>query len=164
MQELKLIAATYKDTDTISELAKLIWNQHYPEIISQQQIDYMLDLMYSKQSLSEQMQAKGHLFFLIQSGTSNLGFISVNPLGNHQWFLNKFYINQNNASKGLGGKSFRLLLDTITPNKMSLTVNRKNYKSINFYFKLGFKIEEVADFDIGNGYVMNDFVMVWNRS
>jgi hypothetical protein len=40
-------------------------------------------------------------------------------------------------------------------------VNRQNYKAINFYFKLGFKIQTVADFDIGNGYVMNDFVMVF---
>lgn len=164
MQELKLIAATYKDTDTISELAKLIWNQHYPEIISQQQIDYMLNLMYSKESLSEQMLTKGHLFFLIQSGTTNLGFISVNPTGNNQWFLNKFYINQTHSAKGIGGKSFELILEMIKPHKISLTVNRKNYTSINFYFKQGFKIEQVADFDIGNGYVMNDFVMVWNKS
>lgn len=163
MQELKLIAATYKDTDTISELAKLVWNQHYPEIISQQQIDYMLDLMYSRQSLTEQMQTKGHLFFLIQSGTNNLGFISMSPTANNQWFLNKFYINQNNAAKGIGGKAFHLILEKFSPHKISLTVNRKNYKSINFYFKLGFKIEQVADFDIGNGYVMNDFVMVWNK-
>jgi RimJ/RimL family protein N-acetyltransferase len=42
-----------------------------------------------------------------------------------------------------------------------LTVNRKNFKSINFYFKLGFKIESVEDFDIGNNYFMNDFVMKW---
>lgn len=94
MQELKLIAATHKDTDTISELAKLIWNQHYPEIISQQQIDYMLNLMYSKESLSEQMLTKGHLFFLIQSGTTNLGFISVNPTGNNHGFSINFTLTK----------------------------------------------------------------------
>jgi ribosomal protein S18 acetylase RimI-like enzyme len=47
------------------------------------------------------------------------------------------------------------------PKTIRLTVNRQNFKSINFYFKLGFKIEKVADFDIGNGYFMNDFVMLW---
>jgi ribosomal protein S18 acetylase RimI-like enzyme len=41
----------------------------------------------------------------------------------------------------------------------SLTVNRQNFKAINFYFKNGFVIDEVADFEIGNGFVMNDFVM-----
>jgi hypothetical protein len=46
---------------------------------------------------------------------------------------------------------------------MRLTVNRQNYKSINFYFKIGFRIEKCADFPIGNGFVMNDFVMVWRK-
>jgi hypothetical protein len=41
-----------------------------------------------------------------------------------------------------------------------LTVNRKNYKAINFYFKNGFTIKEIADFDIGNGFFMNDFIMI----
>jgi RimJ/RimL family protein N-acetyltransferase len=46
------------------------------------------------------------------------------------------------------------------PDIIKLTVNRQNFKSINFYFKNGFKIEKVEDFDIGNGYWMNDFIMV----
>jgi RimJ/RimL family protein N-acetyltransferase len=45
------------------------------------------------------------------------------------------------------------------PVIIRLTVNRQNFKSINFYFKNGFVIEKVADFDIGGGYIMNDFVM-----
>ncbi len=161
MQEVKLIPATYKDSETISELAKLIWNQHYPAIISRRQIDYMLALMYSKTSLSEQMNEKGHLFFFVSEAGNNLGFISVNKQNENDWFLNKFYIDQTRASKGLGSKAFEELKRLIQPSKITLTVNRQNFKSINFYFKLGFKIEQVADFDIGEGYVMNDFVMVW---
>ena len=45
-----------------------------------------------------------------------------------------------------------------------LTVNRKNFKAINFYFKQGFIIEEVKDFDIGNNYEMNDFIMLYKRN
>jgi ribosomal protein S18 acetylase RimI-like enzyme len=41
-----------------------------------------------------------------------------------------------------------------------LNVNRQNYKSINFYFKLGFKIEKVVDIDLDKGYQMNDFIML----
>lgn len=164
MQDVKLIPATYKDSETISELAELIWNQHYPAIISRQQIDYMLALMYSKTSLSEQMNDKGHLFFFVSEAETNLGFISVNKQNENTWFLNKFYINQERASKGIGSRAFEELKKRIQPSKMTLTVNRQNFKSINFYFKQGFKIEEVADFDIGNGYVMNDFVMTWQNT
>ena len=49
------------------------------------------------------------------------------------------------------------------PQTIRLQVNRMNYKAINFYFKHGFVIEKVADFDIGDGYFMNDFVMIWRR-
>jgi len=161
MQDIKLIPASSKDIKTISDLAALIWKQHYPSIISHRQIDYMLGLMYSAAALKEQMEAKGHLFFLIEVQSAYTGFISVNREEENNWFMNKFYINQEVAAKGIGAKAFGLLKKTIQPDKMTLTVNRQNFKSINFYFKNGFKIEKVADFDIGNGYVMNDFVMTW---
>mgnify|MGYP000869406540 FL=1 len=163
MQELKLKRATYKDIGTISKLAGLIWNQHYPSIIGQKQIDYMLDLMYSPKSLKEQIQIKKHNFFLIEIDSSVVGFISVNSKKKGEWFLNKFYINQLKAKKGIGSKVFDLLLELTNPKKITLTVNRQNYKSINFYFKKGFKIEKVADFEIGKNYVMNDFVMAWRK-
>lgn len=162
MPGLKLIAAQQKDIPLIAQLANVIWNQHYPDIISREQISYMLNMMYSDASLAEQMNSKQHRFFLIEDAGKAIGFISVHREQNDDWFLNKFYINQQVAAKGLGGKAFEALKHTIAPNKLTLTVNRQNFKSINFYFKNGFKIERVADFDIGNGYVMNDFVMVWN--
>ena len=162
MKEIKLIPAGKGDINAISGLAQKIWNQYYPAIISQQQIDYMLDKMYSQESLKEQMSKKGHLFYFISHNKDNLGFISVNRESGNGWFINKFYIDQTQAHKGIGTSAFQLLLQLIQPSKISLTVNRQNFLSINFYFKNGFKIEKVADFDIGNGYVMNDFVMLWH--
>jgi ribosomal protein S18 acetylase RimI-like enzyme len=163
MQDLKLIAANQNDIKKISELAAIIWNQHYPGIIGQNQLDYMLNLMYSPQSLSEQLISKRHIFYLINSDAESLGFISVNEEKKGEWFLNKFYINQTKAAKGIGTRAFGQLVKIIKPNKITLTVNRQNYKSINFYFKLGFVIEKVANFDIGNGFTMDDFVMSWAR-
>jgi hypothetical protein len=85
----------------------------------------------------------------------------VNNVDGDEWFLNKFYIDQTLSAKGMGSRAFHLLMDKLQPSKVTLTVNRKNYKSINFYFKNDFMIHEVKDFDIGNGYFMEDFVMVW---
>ncbi|MBL7933837.1 MAG: GNAT family N-acetyltransferase [Bacteroidia bacterium] len=157
---MKLTEASYKDIETISKLADTIWNQHYRSIITQQQIDYMLGKMYSLNSLRDQMMNEGHRFLLIGSEEKILGFISVKPEAGSEWFLNKFYIDQTFAAKGIGSAAFDQLVKLLKPSKMTLTVNRQNYKSINFYFKKGFVIERVADFDIGEGYVMNDFVMV----
>ena len=63
--------------------------------------------------------------------------------------------------EGVGSQLFECVLSDIqAAETIELTVNRQNYKAINFYFKNGFKIKEVADFDIGNGYFMNDFIMI----
>ena len=78
-----------------------------------------------------------------------------------RFFIQKFYLDQTLAGKGSGTEAHNELVKLLQPSLMRLTVNRQNFKSINFYFKNGFKIESVADFDIGNGYVMDDFVMVW---
>jgi GNAT superfamily N-acetyltransferase len=163
MQSLKLRYAEGGDIPLISALARKIWMQYYPAIISLQQIDYMLGKMYSAESLKEQMESKGDLFILVYFEDRPEGFISVNERSQGEFFLSKFYVNQEMARKGIGAEAFSQLVRMLTPVSFSLTVNRRNYKSINFYFKLGFVIREIADFDIGEGYEMNDFVMSWQR-
>ena len=160
--EIKLIQASEGDLDTIAKLAKKIWNQYYTAIISQEQIDYMLTNMYSLDSLRSQINEKKHQFYFISSQNEAIGFISVHQESSSAWFINKFYIDQRIAKKGIGTAAFQQLIQLIRAQKISLTVNRQNFKSINFYFKNGFKIDHAADFDIGNGFVMNDFVMVWH--
>ena len=161
MQPLTLHEAKERDIPVITELAHVIWQQHYPDIISQEQIDYMLMMMYSAESLKEQMQQKLHRFFLIHLGDDCIGFMSLHEVDQHEWFLNKFYIKREKSAKGIGSEALQQIIQKLGAKKMRLTVNRQNFKSINFYFKNGFVIERVADFDIGNGYVMNDFVMLW---
>ena len=161
MQDVKLKEADITDIDRITELAKLVWNQHYPAIIGQDQVDYMLAMMYSKTSLEEQMKGKGHRFFFVLMDGKEVGFISMNRVSGDDWFLNKFYIDQNVGAKGIGTMAFGSITEILHPTKITLTVNRGNFKTINFYFKLGFTIDHCAQFDIGKGYVMDDFVMVW---
>jgi diamine N-acetyltransferase len=163
MEMLNLIPTNETEISIINELAQTIWWQHYPAIISETQISYMLNKMYSQESLLQQIREKKHQFYFIENNNERIGFISVHEESPKAWFINKFYINQTKAAKGIGTKAFRQLLTHIRPKTIRLTVNRQNYKSVNFYFKNGFIIEKVADFDIGNGYVMNDFVMFWDK-
>ncbi len=160
---VKLIKAQTGDIPLIAELADMIWHQHYTGFINIEQINYMLKLMYSYESLQEQMMQKKHAFYLIEQNSKKIGFISVSKTDDviQGYFIHKFYLDQTLAGKGSGTLAHNELIKLLNPSRLSLTVNRQNYKSINFYFKNGFKIESVADFDIGNGYVMNDFVMVW---
>jgi RimJ/RimL family protein N-acetyltransferase len=165
MQDLSLLlkAVTETEIEKISDLAKIIWQKHYPPIIGQAQVDYMLKTMYSKESLLNQINEKGQQFYLIQNKNEWIGFVSITNENNDSWMLNKFYVLEEKAGKGNGTEIFEALKKMIKPKKIQLTVNRNNFKSINFYFKNGFKIDSVAQFDIGEGYVMDDFIMVWKK-
>jgi len=155
--------ATENDFATIENLAQKIWDKHYVPIIGAEQVNYMLKKMYSAEALIKQVQ-DGQKFHLVLNEEKETGFISVSTKDNKDFFLHKFYILQEKQNAGLGTAIFKQVFEELyKPESITLTVNRQNYKSINFYFKLGFKIEKVADFDIGNGYFMNDFVMLWQK-
>ena len=124
----------------------------------------MLDLNYSKESLEQQM-ADGQFFWWILADYKPVGFIAISGQSDGQYFIHKFYIDADFQGKGVGAAAFSLLLEQYPDaREIRLTVNRQNYKSINFYFKTGFFIEKCLDIPIGEGYVMNDFQMLYRRS
>jgi ribosomal protein S18 acetylase RimI-like enzyme len=149
-------------------MADRIWKSYYVQIITMEQIEYMLNEFYSYDSMIQQME-EGQEFYLIEEENEELGFISISKKGNRNWFIHKFYIDVDKHSKNIGSRAFQSILDLIETRdgkgetSIRLTVNRNNFQSINFYFKNGFKIEKVEDFDIGNGYYMNDFIMMYQR-
>lgn len=157
---IQITIAQEKDLETIANLAKVIWNDHYVPFIGQKQVDYMLAKIYNHQSLMEQLTVKKHVFYLIKNDEETLGFLSISSENNTDYFLHKLYIDQQKSNTGIGTDVLNILIKTINSKSLTLTVNRQNFKSINFYFKNGFKINRVEDFDIGDGYQMNDFVMV----
>ena len=148
-----------KELSELSNLAYKIWNAHYPSIIGQEQVDYMLGKFYSLESLRDQMENKKNIFIGAYMENEMAGFISYSQTGGEDYFIHKLYIKTETQRKGIGSELFRCMLENIKPKTIRLTVNRQNYKAINFYFKLGFTIEKIIDIDIKNGFVMNDFMM-----
>lgn len=159
---MQFIQATLADLDKIIVLAHKIWNDHYPEIIGQEQVDYMLKKMYDSESLKQQI-LNNDLFFIAYTNENEapIAFISIKEVENGSFFIHKFYVDTQTQRSGVGRAFFDFVVKDFNPEVIRLQVNRMNYKAINFYFKNGFTIEKVADFDIGDGYFMNDFVMIW---
>jgi predicted acetyltransferase len=159
---LTLLEVNETELNQIARLAQVTWNDHYPAIVGQQQVDYMLDKIYSHESMLDQLK-KGQKFYFIVLDGEKVGFLSLSQVisnGKAETFIHKFYILTQKQKSGLGSKVMKLIYNEYpNSNSYKLTVNRQNYKSINFYFKNGFVIDSVADFDIGNGYFMNDFIM-----
>ena len=151
--------ADMKDAKLISELADAIWRKHYPSIISIKQIDYMLGNRYSEPHIQRIMQ-NGERFFLLYDEETCSAYASIEER-KEETYLHKFYVLVDRHRSGIGQALFSHLLQFTNPSKpIRLQVNRKNIKAINFYFKHAFTIEGAQDFDIGNGFFMEDFVMV----
>ncbi len=160
MNNISLRRATEADIPLIRQLADRIWWDHYPSIISEAQIAYMLELMYSDAALRRQMDEEEQEIWLPVKNGQPLGFLAVSRKGEGNYFLHKFYLD--NREKGMGTIIFELLLARYPDlRELHLRVNRRNFKSVNFYFKVGFRIEFCIDTPFGEGYVMDDFQMVF---
>ncbi len=156
---MRLREVNEQQLDEIARLAKSIWLTHYVPIIGAKQVQYMLQKFYATDKLKEQIK-QGQTFFFIGNEDSVIGFVAISQKTEKELFINKFYLLTTSQNKGFGTNVMKLIkskystFDTIT-----LTVNRQNFTAINFYFKNGFIIADIADFDIGEGYFMNDFIM-----
>ncbi|HNR20059.1 MAG: GNAT family N-acetyltransferase [Bacteroidetes bacterium] len=159
MNDLLIRRANVSDIEEISTLASKIWWQHYASIISKEQIEYMLEKMYSPESLSEQIK-NAHIFLLALYKGAIIGYLSLYKKGDQSFFLDKLYVANSLQRKSVGGDLIREAYKIVGDGNIRLQVNRKNFKAINFYFKEDFKIEAVEDFDIGNNFEMNDFIMI----
>lgn len=156
---LHFIAATEQHIPLIVSLAQKIWREHYPSLISTEQIEYMLATRYAEDTVRHNMK-QGERYFIAYSGNTPVAYAAFEEreLDN---FLGKFYVEVSRHRKGIGKRFFNFLLTQCNAAKpFRLQVNRQNFKAVNFYFKMGFVIESVGDFDIGSGYFMNDFVMI----
>jgi ribosomal protein S18 acetylase RimI-like enzyme len=153
------------DLPTIAGLAQEIWREHYPGIISAEQIEYMLERLYARGALEAQWAA-GRRFWLATFDTAAAGYAaaSVEDAG-ETLFLNSLYVRGAARGQGLGAGLLGATAGAFpAARRIRLTVNRQNFRAINFYFKSGFVIAGLADKDIGDGYVMNDFVMTRDAS
>ncbi|MEJ7557141.1 MAG: GNAT family N-acetyltransferase [Pedobacter sp.] len=154
--------AKEKDIEIIQEIANNTWYSAYESILSMDQIEYMLDKMYSRGALISQLQ-EGHVFLIAEENEKDLGFagFSLSDPERNTYKLHKLYVLPFAHGKGIG----KLLMNevaNIAKNagavSLELNVNRNN-KAADFYQRAGFKIKETVDLDIGNGFFMNDYVM-----
>jgi diamine N-acetyltransferase len=157
--QFSIRTATLEDVPTIRALSHAIWPLVYRDMIGLDQIDYMLSWMYNEAELSKQISEYGITFIIIQ-GVSPFGFAAYGPGNNDRYKLHKLYVHPDFHGLGIGRQLvehiWKLLPTTCTG--LELQVN-KNNSSLLFYQKLGFTIEQSQVFDIGNGYVMDDYIM-----
>ena len=145
---------------SLSAIADDIWHEHFTPIIGEAQVDYMLDKFLSPDALTEQINS-GYQYYIFSFEYTFAGFAGIHK-ENGKLFLSKLYVHKDFRRKGIASYMFNQFIELCKKHnldKIWLTCNRNNTNTLNVYKHWGFKKvrEEVAD--IGNGFVMDDYIM-----
>jgi len=158
MIETKL-AKNKSNFKIIADLASKIWTEHYTPIIGSNQVEYMLKKFQSVLAIENQI-AEGYEYSTLYFDEIPVGYISIIKREN-VLFLSKIYILSSARGKGIGKFAMNFIEQKARELKLAsitLTVNKNNVNSIKAYEKMGFKNRGVQIADIGNGFVMDDFL------
>ncbi len=155
-------AATTNDIPVIQELTEKIWKPTYESILTLEQIDYMIDMMYSTASLNKQITELKHQFLVLLDDNAPIGFAAYSTTDNAGIYkLHKIYLDGSYQGKGVGKFLLQQVANQVKErgaHTLELDVNRFN-KAIHFYEKQGFSIFKEKKTDIGSGFIMDDYVM-----
>ena len=159
--------ASYDTIPEIRGMAGIVFRLTYADILSSEQMEYMMEWMYSEESLREQVDGKDKYFFVAESEGEPAGYVSFElegrlPDGRNLYHLQKLYVMPRYQHSGLGRNLFDFVKDklsTMNPDgcRVELNVNRNNI-AVGFYEHLGMVRAREGDFPIGNGYFMNDYI------
>jgi ribosomal protein S18 acetylase RimI-like enzyme len=157
---MEIIEANLSHLKIISDLAEKIWWPTYQSVISDKQIAFMLEQMYSEKALESQFK-EGAQFLLLRLEEAYQGFASYQIQENGKDYkLQKLYLKPELQGIGLG-KALITEVENRTKilgaDYLYLNVNRGN-KAYQFYNKIGYEIFEEIDIPYYE-FVLNDYVM-----
>lgn len=161
---MKILKGMQDIIPAVRDIAGKTWAVTYANILSQEQIDYMLEMMYSQEALEKQMIDQDHHFLIVQDEEKDyiLGFVSyeLNYNGGNKTKIHKLYVLPDCHGAGIGRNLVEKVCEIAQLHNndiISLNMNRFN-KTLGFYKRMGFEIVGEEDIDIGNGYLMEDYI------
>jgi ribosomal protein S18 acetylase RimI-like enzyme len=167
--DVSLTPVAEPDFAVVRELAGTIWRQHYAAIIPAAQIEYMLAGRFSNEALREYAQAADRWLELLRISGVPVGYCGYELAGMNgdgstpsAMKLGQLYAIESHRGTGLGRYMLRHVEGRASERGsrgLWLQVNKKNAAAIGFYRSAGFEVVREAVFDIGGGFVMDDYLM-----
>lgn len=154
-------AKTEDDLHKIARLATVVWHEHYKDILSKEQIDYMVEKFQSFDAMKKQISEEGYQYLMLENGGGLAGYIGYH-MEENSLFLSKLYLKKICRRRGYATQALAYLMKlakTEGKHRIWLTVNKHNSGSIAFYQKSGFTTFAEETTEIGHGYVMDDYFM-----
>lgn len=156
--DIALNRVEQKDVPVLAALASEIWHQHFTPIIGLEQVEYMLDWFQDEEAMTRQLE-EGMIYHMAYAGDEPIGYCACKYDGD-RLFLSKLYVKIDFRGKGVGRKLFDKVCSFGEGKRaVYLTVNKHNDDTIAIYKKMGFSVIDAVVSDIGNGFVMDDYIM-----
>lgn len=148
----------------LAQTADEIWHEYWPALIGKDQTDYMVEQFQSLQAIERDMAEHGYEYWLLADETGAL----VGYTGGHnepetnRFFISKIYLRAEERGKHYATAVIAFYGELCRSRGLSamyLTVNKHNDLAIRAYRAKGFETIEAVETDIGNGFVMDDYIM-----
>jgi GNAT superfamily N-acetyltransferase len=149
----------------VKELANHIWFAHYPGIISEAQINYMLSIWYQPDAMAREMEVRDVWYALIEAEARGaVGYLSFEKQSEKGsvLFINKLYVLPEMHGRGIGAAALTWAEERardLACHRVQLRVNKSNPIAIRAYQRAGFQFIDDVCTDIGSGFVMDDYLM-----
>jgi len=157
---VNLRAAVETDIPLLRDLAERTWRSSYADILTTEQMDYMLGWMYAPEQISRELR-DGVVWEIAESEGAPMAFLSVTLEGDEAK-LNKLYVLPEHQGRGIGSVLLRHIESLVASRgawSIWLQVNKQNERARRAYEHAGYRVERAAVFDIGGGFVMDDFIL-----
>lgn len=149
------------DIRMIADMAETIWHEAFAGIITEEQIEYMLDKFQSYNAIKDQTENHGYRYFILDAGGVDAGYCGIRKQEDGTMYLSKMYLLASARGRGLFAEMACYLTDICRKEgirKIWLTVNKNNGRAMAAYTKCGFRNVRNQVTDIGRGFVMDDYV------
>jgi len=150
------------DVPVLRLLAERIWREVYPPIIGETQVEYMLARMYAAETIAREL-ADGVAWEIALLDEREVGFLALSVEVGSRAKLHKLYLLPEYHGRGHGQALITRACAVAREQgagELWLQVNKRNVRAIRAYQRAGFRCEREAVFDIGDGFVMDDFLMI----
>jgi GNAT superfamily N-acetyltransferase len=160
---VRVLPLLEQDIPDLVQLARDVWYRHFPSIISVEQIEYMLAQRYGPALIREQLASGSAAWLKLTLDGAMVAFASYEPGKTPEVMkLDKLYVRYDLRGRGYGGLLLRHVEDVARAHacaRLELQVNKNNRSAIDAYLRYGFRVREAVQFDIGAGFMMDDYVM-----
>lgn len=172
------------DIASLARLAHDIWFEYWPALIGEDQTRYMVERFQSAEAIAADIAEQGYeYYFVVDEAGKTVGYVGIAPerfasrpddprasahgqaitaLFPERLFISKIYLLAEERGKHYASQVLAWLTDRARElglSGMYLTVNKDNELGIRAYKGNGFEVIEAVEADIGEGFVMDDYIM-----